>query len=140
MLFSAADVMGSTGKEPAERVVVEDPEHTNLLGLLMKDLAASNIAKESTYERVRDMEGDIQVRAGDMVVTMRFGGGQLRIIDGEQKNPRARVQGSMPALLSVVTGGGMVGPLLSGAIKIGGNPFTLLKVLPLIQAQEGEGT
>ncbi|MBW2262109.1 MAG: hypothetical protein JRG91_09065 [Deltaproteobacteria bacterium] len=132
--------MGSTGKEPAERVVVEDPEHTNLLGLLMKNLAASNLANESTYERVRGMEGDIQIRAGDMVVTMRFGGGQLRIIEGEQEKPRARVQGSMPALLSVVTGGGMIGPLLSGAIKIGGNPFTLLKVLPIIQAPEGDGT
>jgi len=129
--------MGKEGKEPAERVVVEDPEHTNLLGLLMRDLVASNLAREETYERVRGMEGDIQVRAGGMVVTMRFGGGQLRIIEGEQKDPKASVAGSMPALLSVVTGGGMLGPLLSGAIKIGGNPFTLLKVLPLIKAPEG---
>ncbi len=129
--------MGNTEKEPADRVVVEDPEHTNLLGLLMRDLVASNLAREETYERVRGMEGDIQVRAGGMVVTMRFGGGQMRIIEGEQKDPRASVAGSMPALLSVVTGGGMLGPLLSGAIKIGGNPFALLKVLPLIKAPEG---
>ena len=31
MLESAADVMENTEKEPDERVVVEDPEHTNLL-------------------------------------------------------------------------------------------------------------
>lgn len=137
MLSSASDVMGSEGKEPVERVVVEDPEHTCLLGILMKDLVATNLANDLVYERVRGMEGDIQVRAGDMVVTMRFGGGQLRIVEGERERPRASVQGSMPALLSVITGGGMIGPLLSGAIKIGGNPFTLLKVLPLIKAPEG---
>jgi hypothetical protein len=32
-----------------------------------------------------------------------------------------------------VTGGGLVGPILSGAMKIGGNPFVLLKLLPLIR-------
>jgi hypothetical protein len=131
--------MENTDSKPAERVVVEDPEHTNLLGLLMKDLVSSNLANEATYEKIKGMEGDIQVRAGDMVVTMRFGGGQLRIVEGGHENPRASVAGSMPALLSVVTGGGMIGPVLSGAIKIGGNPFTLLKVLPLIKAPEGEG-
>jgi len=129
--------MTETAREPGERVVVEDPEHTNLLGLLMRDLVATNLADDLTYERMRSMEGDIQVRAGGMVVTMRFGGGQLRILEGEQKDPKASVGGSMPALLSVVTGGGMIGPLLSGAIKIGGNPFALLKVLPLIRSPQG---
>ncbi len=130
--------MGNEGTEPAERVVVEDPEHTNLLGLLIRDLVSTNLSNEEIYERVRGMEGDIQVRAGDMVVTMRFGGGKLRIIEGERKNPKASVRGSMPALLSVVTGGGLIGPVLSGAIRIGGNPFTLLKVLPLIKASGGD--
>lgn len=118
-----------------ERVVVDEPEATNLLGLLVKDLAARNLANDLTYERVRHMQGDVQVRAGDMVVTMRFGEGKLTILDGERGEPRARVQGSMGALLSVVTGGGLLGPLVSGAIKIGGNPFMLLKVLPLIQVE-----
>jgi hypothetical protein len=137
VIRSAADEMGNTAIEPGERVVVEDPEHTNLLGLLMKDLVASNLADDATYEKMKAIQGDIQVRAGDMVVTMRFGGDQLRILDGEQKDPKASVGGSMPALLSVVTGGGMIGPLLSGAIKIGGNPFVLLKVLPLIRSPQG---
>lgn len=117
-----------------ERVVVEEPEAANLLCLMMRDLLARNLADESIYERVRDMEGDVHVQAGDMVVTMRFGEGKLRIISGKVEKPGARVVGSMGALLSVVTGGGMVGPLLSGAIRIGGNPFLLLKVLPLIRA------
>jgi hypothetical protein len=77
----------------------------------------------------------VLVRAGEMAVTLRFGEGRITILLGDPGKARARVGGTMPALLGVVAEGKMVMPFLSGKIKIGGNPFFLLKILPLIRAK-----
>ena len=91
------------------------------------------MADDETYRRVRGLRGDIEVGAGDMAVTLRFSEGTLTIISGTVEKPRARVAGDMSALLGIVGGGGLVGPVLSGAVRIGGNPFVLLKLLPLMK-------
>jgi hypothetical protein len=121
-------------------VVVDDLEHQNLLGLLMKELLAANLADDAIHARVKNLKGDIQVGASDMVITMRFSGGQLTLLSGPSDNPRARVSGDMSALLGVCSGAGLVAPVLSGAIKIGGNPFLLLKILPLIKQPSDDAT
>lgn len=118
------------------RVVVETPERTCLLGLLMEDLLARNLRREDNAARVARFRGDIEVGAGEMVVTLRFADGTLTIVQGGSSDPRARVQGSLGALLGIVTGAGLVGPLLAGEIRIGGNPFLLLKILPLIKSDQ----
>ena len=83
------------GHPPAERVVVEDPEHMNLLGLLMKGLLTNNLARDDIYARACSIKGDVLVQAGDMPVTLRFGGGKLTIVRGATKKTRASVAGSI---------------------------------------------
>ncbi len=124
-----------TGSESEERVLVDTPEKMNILGLLMKGLLSDNLADESKYKRVCSMKGDVLVKAGLMSVTLRFKDNKLIIIRGDTGQAKAAVEGSMGALLSVVTEGAVVWPFLSGKIGIGGNPFFLLKMLPLIQAE-----
>jgi hypothetical protein len=116
-----------------DRVVIIAPEHQNLLGLLMSNLLANNMAQDATYRRVRSLQGDVEVQAGEMIVTLRFDEGVLNIVAGGSSNAKARVKGDMTAFLNVVQGRGLVSPVLSGAIRIGGNPFTLLKLLPLLK-------
>ncbi len=115
-----------------ERVVLAEPEKMSILGLLMHGLLSNNLADEHKYARACSMSGDILVKAADMSVTLRFADGQLTIIRGDTGQSKARVAGTMTSLLGVVTGAGMVAPFMAGKLKIGGNPFALLKMLPLI--------
>lgn len=128
------------------RVVLDQPERQTLLGLLMKGMIEANLASGAHDDSLRGVEGDIEVRAGDMVATLRLGKGVVTILAGPAEKARARVKGDMAAFLGVASGGGLVGPLLRGEIGFGGNPFLLLKLLPLIKAppaastQKDEGT
>ena len=122
-----------TTERGGELVTVHEPETMNILGLLMRGLLSDNLAKPRNLKRGRKMKGDIVVLAGKMSITLRFGEGRLTIIRGETEKPRARVGGDMTTLLGVVTGKGMVWPFLTGKLKIGGNPFVLLKMLPFIK-------
>ncbi len=54
---------------------------------------------------------------------------------GEQGKADARVCGNMDALLGVALGHGMVGPVLSGKLKVGGKVWRLLKMLKLLKVE-----
>jgi hypothetical protein len=123
-----------TTDQERQLVTVNEPETMNILGLLMRGLLSDNLSKPRNLKRGQRMKGDIAVKAGKMTVTLRFVEGHLTIIRGETEKPRARVGGDMSTLLGVVTGKGMVWPFLTGKLKIGGNPFVLLKMLPFIKA------
>jgi len=115
-------------------VRVDQPEHMNLLGLLMKGLLVQTIKDPANARRVRKMKGDVRVGAGRMEVILRFDGSGIEIRKDAQQRPRASVGGGMVDLLGMVTGAGIVVPVLTGKVRIGGNPFFLLKMLPLIRA------
>lgn len=120
-------------EESSDRVIVDQPERQNLLGLLMQNILAANLADEAKYSKVRATKADIQVQAGEMVVTLRLDDGKLTIIAGPTESPKAKVRGEMAALLSVASGGGIVGPFLKGDVRASGNLLLLLKILPLIR-------
>jgi hypothetical protein len=114
-------------------VIIEDPEHMSILGLLMRGLLETNLARPANAARAARLDGDVAVRAGSMGVTLRFGGGRVVILRDPGSKPRARVQGDMASLLTLVTGGGMAAPVLSRRVRVGGNLLMLLKMLPLIR-------
>jgi hypothetical protein len=117
----------------AERAVLENAERQSLLGLLVHSVIAANLADDGVARRVAGLTGEVEVAAGDMTITLDFRDGRVAVRPGPAQAPRARVRGDMAALLGVVLGGGLVGPFLAGAIRIGGNPFVLLKLLPLLK-------
>ena len=114
-------------------VGIDAPERMNLLGLLMKGLLEEKLKVEGHARRARRIKGDVQVQAGTMGVTLRFDGERILILAGTSGKARARVRGTMEALLEIVTGERLVRPILSGRVRLGGNPFWMLKLLPLIR-------
>ncbi len=117
-------------------VRLRDPENTNVLGLLMSGLLTSMLKDESRLARAKSLSGDVWMRAGPMWATLSFDGDGVEVVSGKTESRKASVEGEMDTLLGVVTGAGMVGPFLAGKIKIGGNPFVLLKMLPLIMSKD----
>lgn len=116
-------------------VTLADPPRASLLALLLRNLLATNLADERLAARARRLRGDVLVEAGGMTVTLRFGADGVVVHTGATDGrPRARVRGSLPTFLALSTRGGVVGPVLSGAVRIGGNPFVLLRLMKLIRA------
>jgi hypothetical protein len=114
-------------------VEIDAPARANLMVLLMHGILERNLQIPDKAARARRLRGDIRVKAGRMTATLSFHGGGVILYSGvRERRPRASVRGDMVTLLGVVTGHGVVVPFLRGRVGIGGNPFVLLSVLPLI--------
>ena len=118
------------------RVVLESPARTQILGLLMRGLLDNRLTDDALFARALRLRGDVQIRAGDMVLTLRFGDGPVRVVPYATDRPRASVRGSLRALLDIAGGHGFVLPVLTGRLRVAGNLFLLLRMLPLLTAGE----
>jgi len=115
-------------------VTVEEPTTASLLALLMRSLLQDALREDRNRARAAGLRGAVRVGAGAMQVVLCFEDGGVRILPGSSEvTTRARVRGGMADLLGVVTGGALVGPVLLGRIRFSGNPFFLLRMLPLIR-------
>ncbi len=117
-------------------VRLREPETMNLLGLLMHGLLEHALSDPARARRAEALTGEVWVRAGPMWATLCFDEQGIEIVRGKTERRRASVGGEMDALLGVVAGHGVVGPVLAGRIGIGGNPFFLLKLLPVLIARD----
>lgn len=114
-------------------VRVENPERMNLMGLLMRGLLESSLRTARGAKAARRLRGDVCVHAGTMGVTLSFTESEIVLRSGETGKPRAYVRGEMKPLLEVVAGGPLIGPVLRGKVRVGGNLLMLLRLLPLIR-------
>ena len=119
---------------PEARVIIDDPPSMSLLGLLLGSIIERQADQPETIKRLQKLHGALVVEAGTMTITMQFADGRVTILRGAAEGARARVRGSMEALLNISLGNGMVGPWLSGRIKTKGSLLMLLRVLPLMRA------
>ena len=117
-----------------ERVIIDNPPSMNLLGLLLGNIIARAAVRPEVIKRLDKLRGAVVVEAGKMTITLDFEDGVVTVRRGAVDKPRARVGGSMQALLNISLGGGMVGPWLSGRIKARGNMLMLLRMLPIMRA------
>lgn len=120
-------------EEPG-RVTIVDPPTMSLLGLLLGSLVERRAADPTMARKIARLRGDVVVEAGKMVITLSFRQGQVSVSRGACQTPRARVSGSMEALLRIALGGGMVAPWLQGRIRTQGNLLLLLRMMPLLRA------
>lgn len=114
-------------------VVLDDAPRMNLLGLLLRGLLVTNLAEPRLAVRAAGLKGTVEVAAGRMVANLAFEGSRVVIRTGPAERARARVAGDMVALLDVVARRALVGPVVSGKIRLGGNLFFLLRLLPLLR-------
>ena len=116
------------------RVIIDDPPSMSLLGLMLGNIIDRQSDRPEVVKRLQKLRGALVVEAGHMTITMQFGDGKVTIKRGPVDSPKAKVRGSMSAMLDISLGGGMVGPYLSGRIKTRGSLLMLLRVLPLLRA------
>ena len=116
---------------------IEKRDEMSLLGLMLGEVLEANVAQPRGAALARQLRGAVGVRAGGMTVTIRFDRGNVTVARGLDADVRARVKGSLDALLQVSLGRGAIRSFLTGDIGFGGNPFFLLKVLPLLRVGAG---
>jgi len=117
------------------KIEFKKPGEMNLLGYILQSLFLRNLQTEAGKRTMQKMKGTVLVGASDMRVTLEFGDGNLVMSVGAGQKSDARVSGSMEALLSVALGKGMVLPVLTGKLKVGGKVWRLLKMLKLLKAK-----
>jgi len=117
------------------RVRFDPPGEMNLVGYILAALIERNLQTEAGQRAFAKMKGTVLVGASKMAVTLDFTGEDLVMSVGQRGKPGARVAGSMDTLLGVSLGRGMVGPVLSGKLKIGGKAWRLLRMLKLMKAE-----
>jgi hypothetical protein len=115
------------------RVIIDDPPSMSLLGLLLGNIIERQAERPESIKRLQKLRGTLVVEVGTMTISLQFADGKVTILRGAAEGARARVIGSMQALLNVSLGKGMVGPWLSGRIKTKGSLIMLLRVLPLMR-------
>lgn len=120
----------------AELVRVSDPEHMNLLGLLLQGFLAQQLQSPKLARKARRTRGAFGVQAGQMAITLTFGPDGVVISKNFAPKTRARIIGSMEEMIALVAGGGGTIPaiiaVLEGRLKVRGNPFALLALLPIM--------
>ena len=117
-----------------DHVTIEDPPRMSLLGLILGSIIDRNLARPEHRQRGEKLAGSLVVQAGEMIVTLAFEGGRVRVSRGAADSPRSAVAGSLDALMALALGGGMVGPWLTGRLKTRGSLLFLLRVKPLLLA------
>lgn len=119
-----------------DRVKVDDPEHMNLLGLLLAGFLGKQLTHPKLARRAGKLRGGFGVQAGRMAITITFAADGIHISKGLEHKTRARISGSMQEMVDLVAGdGGTVAAViavLEGRIGIRGNPFALFGLLPIM--------
>lgn len=116
-------------------VVVEDPEHANLLALLLQGYLAQQVRHPRLAKKARRLRGAFGVQVGTMAVSITFSPQGVSIRSGAEGRTRARVRGPMEEMIPLVLHGHLLAAViavLEGRIAIRGNPFALLGLLPLL--------
>ncbi len=111
----------------------------SLLGLMLGGVLEANLKTDQGKASARKLRGSLGITAGKMKITMRFAQGNITIVRGHAENLTAKVKGSLDGLLQVSLGRGAIRSFLAGEVGFSGNPFFVLKVLPLIRVQRDGG-
>ena len=120
------------------QVVLKDPESMNLMGLFLKTILERNMENASKAAVIQNMRATIDVKGGKMGVSLIIDRGTITIERGSPQRSNSRIAGTLDSMLSICTGGSYVAPVLSGKVKIGGNPFLLLRLLSLLRVPATE--
>src|SRR2546425_8992726 len=98
-------------------IVMEDPDAASLLTLF---LAAALRERAEELERSAP-RGELLVDAGGMAATLSCAPGRIVVREGRCEAPRARLRGSLEALVEIARGR-IAGPLLHPPAPGGGKP------------------
>jgi hypothetical protein len=112
------------------KVTVDDPGGMSLLGLLLAGLLERRFAAGARTA----LRGDVGIDAGGMLVTLSFSADEVRVARGRPARARARIRGTLVALLDAALGRNEVRAFLRGDLRPAGSPLALLRLLRLLKA------
>ena len=125
-------------------VTIVEPEHINLAGLLFAGFLRNQLAHPKLARKASRIRGAFGMHVGRMPFTLTFTPDGVFISKGIAPKTRARVAGSMEEMIALVAGSGStIGAfiaVLEGRLSIRGNPFALLRLLPLMLKKVNAGT
>ena len=107
---------------PVAEVRIDDPGSMNVLGLFLAAAVRRNLARN---EGKCGLRGGLSIEAGGMRATLRFGPAEVRVVRGEE-DPRARVHGSLEALVRAVARPGLRSLL---GVKVRGSRLFALRAV-----------
>ncbi|MBW2275891.1 MAG: SCP2 sterol-binding domain-containing protein [Deltaproteobacteria bacterium] len=116
-------------------LTIVDRDRMSLLGLMLGGVLERSLASTEGRSAARKLSGNLGVTAGKMSVTLHFDGGAVTVTRGLDDRLKARVRGSLDGLLQISLGRGPVRSFLAGEVSFKGNPFFVLKALPLMRVQ-----
>ncbi|MCL2824316.1 MAG: SCP2 sterol-binding domain-containing protein [Polyangiaceae bacterium] len=117
-------------------VTIDQPEHMNLAGLLFAGFLSGQLSSPKLARRASRIRGAFGFQVGQMQFTVTFRKDSIHISQGFATNTRARVAGPLSEITSLITGPNTpIIPLiavLEGRLQIRGNPFALLRLMPIM--------
>ena len=105
----------------------------NLLGLLMRSVLEQALADPTKAKKARRLRGEVLLRGGRMQIVVAFTPGGISIRRAIGAAPRTHVEGDLRSLLEVALGRALILPVLTGRVRVGGNPFVLLRLVSLLR-------
>ncbi|MDQ7778795.1 MAG: SCP2 sterol-binding domain-containing protein [Planctomycetota bacterium] len=117
-------------------VVVESPETTNMLCLILRQTIERNLRTQEALAVAEEMDGSLAIGAGKMRAHIFFENGRVRISSASEVKPTARIEGSLAALAQSVSMLGAVKHIFQGRLRVKGSLPFLLKVLKILKPRE----
>ncbi len=113
------------------RVEVPDAGGMHIVGHFLRAVIERNLR-----DGMRAPRGCIALRAGEMALTLVSDGTRVRLEPTLSPEARATVSAALETLTDVAQRRGIVPALLSGRLRLSGNPLALLPWLPLLRVPE----
>jgi putative sterol carrier protein len=113
------------------KVKVKKGEELNGLGTMLKEIMDTNLKDPKKYKSVEKLKASVVIReaTSGVAITLNFRQGEIEIQNDAIDKPTAYMEAGFENLAYISSGQlGPIKAMLTGKLKSGGNPLTLLKI------------
>lgn len=115
-----------------QECILLEPETTNILGLLLKTIIDRNIKDLSKSAAIKNLTGQINIKAGRMLSCLTFDKGEVTIKNNYAEKAKAEIAGTLNAFMNISVGANPVCYIFKREVKIKGNVLFLLKIMKIV--------
>ncbi len=115
------------------KVVVEDPEHLPLAGMMVKTILERNAGDPKISRVMESLEGDVALSASQMQIGLYFTSQEVRLSPQIPSAPKAALSAPLDAFLNLALRKRLIPTVASRRIKVKGDPMFLLKLARILR-------